>query len=149
MNAFAAHKPVFSWQIRGDVNYEQGIYDGENRIAVLDMSTLNEPMQALMFFSKVPRPILLRHLVLTQGGKPLVSAVHLFWKSGNVITDVLDGLSVTGNGTDRLTVTFTMKDPNDVLKVERTVTVTYDPSLNSYVYDLKDRAVVNAPEKLG
>ncbi|MHB9029081.1 MAG: carbohydrate binding domain-containing protein [Candidatus Latescibacterota bacterium] len=149
LNAFAAYKPVFTWQIRGDANYQQGIYDGDNRIAVLDMSTLDEPMQALMFFSKVERPILLRHLVLTPGGKPLMSAVHLFWKSGNVITDVLDGLSVSGNGTDRLAVTFTVKDPNDVMKVERTVTVTYEAALNSYVYDIKDRAVVNSPEKLG
>jgi opacity protein-like surface antigen len=94
--AFAAHKPVFTWQVRGDANYQQGIYDGDDRIAVLDMSTLDEPMQALMFFSKVQRPILLRHLKLTPGGKPLVQAVHLFWKSGEVITDVLDGLRENG-----------------------------------------------------
>ncbi len=147
--SFAAHQPVFSWQVRGDANYQQGIYDGNDCIAVLDMSTLDEPMQALMFFSKVPRPLLLRHLKLTPGGKPLVQAVHLFWKSGEVITGVLDGLSVSGNGTNALTVTFTVKDPDDILKVERTLTVTYDAALNSYVYDLKDRAKVNAPEKLG
>jgi hypothetical protein len=145
---FAAHTPVFSWQVRGDVNYQQGIYDGKDCIAVLDMSTLDEPMQSLMFFSKVPRPILLRHLKLTPGGKPLVQAVHLFWKSGEVITDVLDGLAVAGNGTDRLTVTVTVKDSLNIMKLERTVTVTYDAAMNSYVYDLRDRATVNSPEKL-
>ena len=60
--AAAAHKSVFTWRIRGDANYQQWIYDGENPIAMFDMSTLDEPMQALMMFSAVPRPILLKHL---------------------------------------------------------------------------------------
>ncbi|HOI44575.1 MAG TPA: hypothetical protein PLX50_03055 [Candidatus Aminicenantes bacterium] len=147
--SFAVHKPVFTWQVRGDANYRQGIYDGDDRIAVLDMSTLDEPMQALMVFSLVEKPLLLRQVKLAPGGKPLVEAIHLFWKSGKVITAVLDGLSVEGNGTDRLTVTFTVKDPFDVMKVVRTLTVTYDASLDSYVYDFRDRATVNYPETLG
>ena len=99
--SWAAHKPVFSWQIRGDVNYRQWIYDGDDPIALFDMSTLDEPMQALMMFQLVPRPVALRHLKLTPGGKPLVEAVQLYWKGGKVITDVLDGLEIIGNGTDR------------------------------------------------
>jgi len=146
---FAAHKPVFTWQVRGDANYRQGVYDGDDRIAVLEMSTLDEPMQALMFFSLVEKPLLLREVKLAPGGKPLIEAIHLFWKSGKVITAVLDGLAVEGNGTDRLTVTFTVKDPYDVMKVVRTLTVTYDAALDSYVYDFRDRATVNAPETLG
>lgn len=148
VNAFAAHTPVFTWQVRGDVNYRQGIYDGDDLIAVLDMSTLDEPMQALMFFSRVEKPILLRHLKLTPGGKPLVEAVHLFWKSGNVITNVIDGITATGNGTDRLTVVFTVRDPWDTMKVKRTLTVTYDSFLESYIYDFRDMAVINFPETL-
>lgn len=148
-SVFAAHTPVFTWQVRGDVNYRQGIYDGEDQIAVLDMSTLDEPMQALMFFSLVEKPLLLREVKLTPGGKPLIEAIHLFWKSGKVITTVLDGLSVEGSGTDRLTVAFTVKDPFDVMKLVRTLTVTYDAALDSYVYDFRDRAVVNYPETLG
>ena len=90
----AAHKPVFTWQVRGDVNYRQWICDGDDPIAMFDMSSMDEPMQALMMFQKMPRPILLRYLKLTPGGKPLVSAVQLYWKSGVVLTEVLDGLDV-------------------------------------------------------
>ncbi|MFC1508833.1 hypothetical protein ACFL60_03985 [Candidatus Omnitrophota bacterium] len=144
----AAHKPVFTWQVRGDVNYCQWICDGDDPIAMFDMSSMDEPMQALMMFQKVPRPILLRYLKLTPGGKPLVSGVQLYWKSGVVITDVLDGLEVKGSGTDRLTVVFTVKDKWDTITVVRTLTVTYDASLNSYVYDFKDNAVINFPESL-
>ena len=144
----AAHNPVFSWQIRGDVNYQQWIYDGDDPIALFDMSTMDEPMQALMMFQLVPRPLVLRHLKLTPGGRPLVQAVQLYWKSGKVITDVLDGLEVEGNGTGRLTVTFTVKDPWDTMKVTRTLTVSYDGTLESYVYDFRDRAVINYPETL-
>ena len=146
--ASAAHKPVFTWQVRGDVNYRQGLYDGDDQIAVLDMSTLDEPMQALMFFSKVDRPLLLRQIKLSPGAKPLVEAVHLFWTTGKVITTKLDGITVEGNGTDRLTVAFSVKDPHDALTVTRALTVTYDPAKDSYVYDFRDRAVVKDPESL-
>lgn len=146
LSSHAAHKPVFTWQVRGDVNYRQWIYDSDDPIALFDMSTLDEPMQALMMFSKVPKPLLLRHLKLSPGGKPLVEAVQLYWKCGEIITDVLDGLSVEGSGTDRLTVTFTVKDKWDTVRILRVLTVTYDAVLDSYVYDFKDRATINYPE---
>ena len=146
--AAAPHRPVFTWQMRGDANYRQGIYDGDEPIALLDLSTMDEPMQALMMFGKVPRPILLRHLKLTPGGRPLVEAVQLYWKSGEVITDQLDGLTVAGAGTDRLTVTFTVKDARNTLTVTRVLTGTYDDALASYVYDFRDQALVHAPERL-
>ncbi|MBI3944799.1 MAG: hypothetical protein HY321_02695 [Armatimonadetes bacterium] len=146
--ARAAHTPVFTWQVRGDVNYRQGIYDGADLIAVLDMSTVDEPMQALMFFQQVPRPILLRQVKLAPGGKPLVEAIQLYWKGRDAITTVLDGLTVEGSGTERLTVTFTVKDPADAVRVVRTLTVTYDAALDSYVYDLRDRATIATPEKV-
>jgi len=142
----ADHNPVFTWRIRGDANYEQWIYDGNDPIAQFDMSTMNEPMQALMFFSAVPRPLLLRHLKLTPGGIPLVQAVQLYWKCGKFITDVLDGLTVEGNGTERLTVAFTVRDEWDAMKVTRTLTVSYDSSLDSYVYDFRDHGIINNPE---
>jgi hypothetical protein len=146
LTSCAAHKPVFTWQIRGDVNYQQWIYDGNTPIALFDMSTLDEPMQALMFFSAVPRPILLKYLKFTPDGAPLVQAVQLFWKSGKMITDVLDGLTVQGSGTDRLTVAFTTKDPLDTARATRTLTLTYDNTLESYVYDFKDNVVINDPK---
>ena len=146
--SFAAHNPVFTWQVRGDVNYQQWIYDGDDPIALFDMSTMDEPMQALMMFQKVPRPILLKYLKLKPGGRPLVQAVQLFWRSGKIITDVLDGLTVEGNGTDRLKITFSVKDEWDTIKVTRTITVSYDNTLNSYVYDFSDHAVINFPETL-
>lgn len=149
MTSWAAHKPVFTWQIRGDVNYQQWIYDGNTPVALFDMSTLDEPMQALMFFSAVPRPILLKYLKFTPDGAPMVQAVQLFWKSGKVITDVLDGLTVHGNGTDRLTVAFTVKDQLDTARITRTLTLTYDNTLESYVYDFKDNAVINNPKAFG
>lgn len=91
MNSWAVHTPVFNWQVRGDVNYQQWICDGNTQIALFDMSSMDEPMQALMFFSAVPRPILLKYLKFTPDGAPLVQGVELYWKTGNVITDVLDG----------------------------------------------------------
>jgi len=148
LEAEAVHDPVFTWQVKGDVNYRQWIYDGDNPIALFDMSTMDEPMQALMMFQKVPRPLMLRHLKLTPDGSPLVQAVQLYWKCGKVITDVLDGLEIKGDGTDRLTVVFTVKDKWDTMKVTRTLTVTYDPELESYVYDFRDNAVINFPETL-
>ncbi len=146
--AMAAHTPVFTWRVRGDANYEQWIYDGDDPIARFEMGTLDEPMQALMMFSAVPRPILLRDLKLTPGGEPLVEAVQLYWKTGKVITDVLDGLEVSGRGTDRLTVTFTVRDPWDTITVTRVLTVTYDDELESYVYDFRDNTVIHKPESI-
>jgi len=143
-----AHTPSFSWRVRGDANYEQWIYDGDEPIAMLDMKSLDEPMQALMMFRLVPKPLLLRYLKLEPGGKPLVSAVQLYWKTGTVITDVLDGLDIKGEGTGRLTVTFTVKDPWDTIKVVRTLTVTYDNSIGSYIYDFSDIADILKPETL-
>lgn len=148
LQSLATHTPVFTWQIRGDVNYQQWIYDGDTPIALFDMSTMDEPMKALMFFSAISRPILLKYLKLTPDGAPIIQAVQLYWKSGRVITDVLEGLAVQGSGTDRLTVTFTVKDQFDTIHVTRTLTLTYDNTLGSYVYDFKDRALVNSPETL-
>ncbi|MCE5248833.1 hypothetical protein LLG96_01295 [bacterium] len=144
----AEHKPVFTWRIRGDANYEQWIYDGNDPIAQFDKSTMNEPMQALMFFSAVPRPLLLKHLKLTPGGIPLVKAVQLYWKCSGFITDVLDGLTVEGDGTEKLTVTFTVRDEWNAIQVKRVLTVTYDSTLDGYVYDFQDRGIINNPETL-
>ena len=146
--AIADHTPSFSWQVRGDANYEQWIYDGDEPIALFESGTLDEPMQALMMFQLVEQPLLLRHLKLTPGGKPLVSAVQLYWKTGKVVTDVLKGLDVKGEGTDRLTVTFTVEDPWATIRVKRKLTVTYDNTLGSYVYDFQDDAVIMRPETL-
>ncbi len=144
----ADHTPSFSWQIRGDANYEQWIYDGDEPIARFETGTLDEPMQALMMFQLVPRPLLLRHLKLTPGGKPLVSAVQLYWKTGKVVTDVLKALDIEGEETDRLTVTFTVEDPWETIRVKRKLVVTYDNTLASYVYDFRDNAIIMKPETL-
>lgn len=146
--AKAAHTPSFSWRIRGDANYEQWIYDGDEPIAMFDAKTLDEPMQALMMFRLVEKPLLLRNLKLEPGGKPLVSAVQLYWKTGKFITDVLDALDVKGQGTDKMTVRFSVKDPWDTIRIERTLTVTYDSQADSYVYDFKDIADILKPETL-
>jgi len=146
--AFAAHTPSFSWRIRGDANYEQWIYDGDEPIAMFDNKSLDEPMQRLMMFGLVPKPLFLRNLKLEPGGEPLISAVHLFWKSGKIVTDVLDGLEVKGEGSDRLTVVFNVSDPWDTISIEQTLTVSYDNDLKSYVYDLKGDADILRPETL-
>lgn len=146
--AYAAHTPSFSWRIRGDANYEQWIFDGDEPIAQFDTSTLDEPMQALMMFRLTRKPLLLRNMKLEPGGKPLVSALHLYWKTGTFLTDVLDGLEVLGEGTGKLTVVFKVKDPWDTIHIEQTLTVTYDNELGSYVYDLKGNANVLRPETL-
>ncbi len=144
--AVFAHTPSFSWRVKGDANYEQWIFDGEEPIAMFDAKSMDEPMQALMMFRAVPCPLLLRNLKLEPGGKPLISSVQLYWKSGTFITDKLDGLEIEGQGSEKLTVVFTTVDPWETIRVERTLTLTYDDELASYVYDFKDTATVLFPE---
>jgi len=146
--SFAAdHTPQFTWQVRGGVvNAEQWIYDGETPIALFENRTVEQPGQQLMFFNRVPRPIVLRKIKLTPDGEPLIECIQLYSKAGAIVTDCLVGLEVAGQGTDRLVVTFVTEDPWKVMTSSRTLTVTYDARRKTYMYDFQGKIVFNSPE---
>ena len=141
------HKPVFTWQYKGGaVNTEQWIYDGDIPLALFERRVVEQPALQLMFFNKVPKPLLLRHLRLTPDGDPLVEAVQLYCKCGQIITDQLVDLDIEGQGTDRLTVTFVTEDWKKVATSKRVLTLTYDNLRGSYIYDIKVTLTFNNPE---
>ena len=143
----AAYTPELTWEVRGDVNYELSICDHGEVIARLETGTVDEPLQALMFFSAVPRPVLLRDLKLIPGGPPIVSAVQLYWKNrtGGTTTE-LTGIDVDGQGTETLTLTFRLREEGGRMTLTRVLTVTWDESVGSYRYDFQDEAVMTDPE---
>ena len=71
MSSFGyAHEARFSWRVEGGtVNPVQSVYDGENRIAVFECRTVEQPEENLRYFNSVPKPPVLRNLVLRPGGK--------------------------------------------------------------------------------
>ncbi len=143
----ANHVPRFTWEVRGGVvNAEQWIYDSDEPIALFENRTVEQPAEMLMFFNRVPRPIVLRKVKLAPGGKEMVDCIQLFCKCGAVITDQLVGLDVTGQGTDRLVVTFVTRDKWNVATSTRVLTLTYDNEKGSYVYDFTGNLVFNSPE---
>jgi hypothetical protein len=148
---FAAdHTPVFTWRtLGGVVHAEQWIYDNDMPVARFDNSIIEQPAQMLMFFNRVPRPVILRDIRLTPGGEPLVGCIQLFEKpAGLVITDQLKDLTVEGDGSDRLRVTFVTRDAYDVAESKRVLTLTYDADRETYVYDFQGELTFLSPETL-
>ena len=132
------HSPSFEWRVEGStVNPVQAIYDGNNRIAVFEQRTIEQPEENLRYFNSVPKPPVLRNLVLTPGGKPLVEGVQLYWvlKWRSVVTDRLVDIKAEGNGSERLTVTFVTEDEFRIALSKRILTLTYDAEKEGYVYD--------------
>ncbi len=145
--AASAYTPLFTWEVRGDVNYRMCILDHGEEIAHLSTGTADEPLQALMFFSAVPRPVMLRDLKFAPGGRPLVSAVQLFWKNTTIgATTVLRGIDVNGQGTGTLALAFELTDEGGRATLVRTLTVTWDEARGTYVYDFQDEAQLADPE---
>ncbi len=141
------HTPRFTWQVRGGVvNAEQWIYDGDTPIALFENRTVEQPAQQLMFFNRVPKPIVLRHVKLTPAGDPLIECIQLYCKSGAVITDRLVGLDIKGQETERLVVTFITSDKWKVATSRRVLTLTYDNEKESYIYDFQGELEFNSPE---
>lgn len=134
------HTAKFTWRVSGGVvNPEQWIYDGEIPIALFEYRQVEQPEENLRYFNSVPKPPVLRYLKLTPNGKPLVEGVQLYWvlQSRSVVTDELIDLSVVGNGTERLEITFITKDKGRIATSRRILTMTYDSELGSYIYDFR------------
>lgn len=141
------HVPSFTWQTRGGVvNAEQWIYDGDTPIALFENRTVEQPGEQLLFFNKVPRPLVLRKVKLTPDGIPLVDGIQLYCTCGDVVTDRLVGLDIAGEGTDRLVATFVTRDRYKVLTSRRVLTLTYDPAAGSYIYDFDGELLFDSPE---
>jgi hypothetical protein len=151
------HVPNFSWRIHGGtVNYEQWIYDHEDPVARLDTVLVEQPEQSLRYFNLTPRPIVLRRLKLSPGGKPLIEGVQLYWvlkRSATIAgarciaTDILSDLRVEGEGSDRFILEIECHDPYGMASSKRILTLTYDRNIGSYVYDFQCTLEVSSPEE--
>ncbi len=141
------HTPRFSWEVRGSVvHQEQWIYDGDIPIAMFENRTVEQPGLQLMFFNRVKRPLMLRHVRLAPDAEPMVECIQLYSKCGPSVTDRLVDLKVEGNGTGRLVVTFVAEDPFSVLTDRRVLTLTWDDGAGTYVYDFSGTLTFNSPE---
>ena len=141
------HTPQFSWEVRGSVvHQEQWIYDGDIPIAMFENRTVEQPGLQLMFFNRVVRPLMLRHVRLTPDSEPMVECIQLYSKCGPAVTDKLKDLKIEGSGTDRLVVTFVTEDPFSMLTDTRVLILTWDAENGTYVYDFNGTLTFNSPE---
>jgi hypothetical protein len=99
-----------------------------------------------MFFNMVPKPLLLRHIKLTPNGAPLIEAVQLYCKCGQIVTDQLVDIDITGQNTDRLVVTFITEDTKKTAVSKRILTLTYDNERETYIYDVRVSLTFKSPE---
>ncbi|MCY3737941.1 MAG: hypothetical protein OXG13_16140 [Gemmatimonadaceae bacterium] len=138
----------FDLETRGGVTAgEEWICDNGQPIARLERVVVEQPEQNLRYFDRNLRPVVLRDLRLSPGGRPLVAGVQLFWNlDGHIITTELVEVTVDGRGTDRLTVTVTTADPGGAATSRRVLAITWDGELGSYVYDFACHLELHSPE---
>lgn len=138
----------FDLETRGGVTAgEEWICDNGEPIARIERVVVEQPEQNLRYFDRNLRPVVLRDLRLSPGGRPLVAGTQLFWNlDGHIITTELVEVTVDGRGTDRLTVTVTTADPGGVATSRRVLTITRDEDLGSYVYDFACHLDLHSPE---
>ena len=143
-----AHRSRFDLVTRGGVTAgEEWICDGGEPIARLERAVVEQPEQNLRYFDRNLRPVVLRDLRLSPGGRPLVAGTQLFWNfDGHIITTELIEVTVGGRGTDRLTLAVTTADPGGVATSRRVLTITWDEDLGSYVYDFACHLELHSPE---
>ena len=138
----------FDLETRGGVTAgEEWICDNGEPIARLERVVVEQPEQNLRYFDRNLRPVVLRDLRLSPGGRPLVAGTQLFWNlDGHIITTELIDVTIQGRGTDRLTVAVTTADPGGVATSRRVLTITRDEDLGSYVYDFACHLDLHSPE---
>ena len=85
------HKNRFTFRTHGGVTAgEEWIYDGDQPLARLECVTIEQPEQNLRYFDRNLKPVNLRDLRLSPGGRPLISGVHMFWNlAPGIITSEL------------------------------------------------------------
>jgi len=146
-----SHQPVFHFRTRGGVCAgEQWIYDHDEPIARFEYTLIEQPEQNLRYFNGNPKPVNLRDLKLAPGGRPLISGVQLYWVFQHKVLATTDlvGVETDGDGTDRLVMTVTTRDPGGVATSRRALTLTWDEALGSYIYDFQCHLENHSPEAL-
>ncbi len=142
-----SHTPNFAFRTHGGVCAgDQWIYDGDEPIARIDNRAIEQPEQNLRYFDRNLKPVNLYDLKLAPGGRPLIFGVQLFWNMGPVITTELISVEVEGQDSDRLVLTVITQDPGRVATSRRVITIAYDDTLESYVYDFIAHLDLHSPE---
>ena len=142
-----AHQSRFTFCTHGGVCAgEQWLYDGDEPIARFQNDIVEQPEQNLRYFDHVLKPVELRDLKLTPGGRPLIAGAQLYWKLGPIATTELLSVDIEGQETDCLTLTVVTRDPGGVATSRRVLTLTYDADLDSYVYDFQAHLQIHSPE---
>jgi len=142
-----AHQSCFALRTRGGVTCgDEWIHDGDEPVARLEHVVVEQPEQNLRYFNRNPRPVNLRDLKLAPGGRPLIAGVQLFWNLGPVITTELVDIEVEGQDSDCLVMTVVTRDSGGVAESRRTLALTYDHDLGSYVYEFVAHLHLASPE---
>ena len=142
-----ARHSEFHFRTRGGVSAgEEWICDGDEPIARFEHVLVEQPEQNLRYFDRVARPVNLRDLKLTPGGRPLIAGLQLYWHLGPVITTELRDVHVEGQGSGCLRLTVVTADREGVATSRRVVTVTWDEDLGSYVYSFEAHLDLHSPE---
>ncbi|MEE3257995.1 MAG: hypothetical protein VX293_02180 [Candidatus Latescibacterota bacterium] len=141
------HQSSFALRTHGGVCAgERWIYDGDEAIAQLTDATVEQPEQNLRYFDAILKPVELRNLKLRPGGRPLLAGVQLYWKLGPIATTQLQSVEVAGQDSSRLTLAVVTTDPGGVATSRREVEISYDPALESYLYDFRAHLEIHSPE---
>ena len=97
------HQSSFSLRNHGGICAgERWVYDGDEPIAQLRNTIVEQPEQNLRYFNQILKPVELRDLRLKPGGRPLIAGVQLYWKLGPVTTTVLRSVEVSGQDSECL-----------------------------------------------
>lgn len=142
------HKSRFTFRTHGGVTAgEEWIYDGDQPLARLECVTIEQPEQNLRYFDRNLKPVNLRDLRLSPGGRPLVSGVQMFWNlAPGIITSELVEVRTEGQESDRLVLTVITADPGGVATSTRVLTLSFDDESCSYVYDFSAHLRLHSPE---
>ncbi len=141
------HRPLFALRTSGGVCAgEEWLCDGDKPIACLTRALVEQPEQNLRYFNQNLKPLELRQLVLTPGGRPLVAGVQLFWNLRTLITSELVDLQVQGQESEQLVLTLISREPGGVATSRRVLTLSYDPELGSYIYAFAAHLEIHSPE---
>jgi len=141
------HLPRFALRTCGGLCAgEQWLYDGDEPIARLQDVPVEQPEQNLRYFDRNLTPVELRQLKLAPGGRPLVYGVQMYWKLPGLEAPLLEDIEIEGQDGDCLQLTVTTVDPGGVYTSRRVLTLTYDETLRSYVYDFKAHLFLHSPE---
>jgi hypothetical protein len=141
--------PSFTFRQHGGVCAgDTWIYDGDEPIARLENRVVEQPEHNLRYFDGNPKPVNLRDLKLAPGGRPLVCGVQMYWVFQHRVltTTELLNIEVEGQESDCLALTVVTADPGGVATSHRTLALTYDPHIESYVYDFQCHLDIHSPE---